>query len=101
MGPGLTRVEYWFWLIWGVLLRLALIGGLIYALYRVRFIIVTVLLAAVVAFAIEPLVEYLDSRRALRFVPGPTRRLVVTSFVFSLVVPHLLPLTQYILDPLV
>jgi predicted PurR-regulated permease PerM len=101
MGPGRTRVEYWFWLIWGVLLRLALIGGLIYALYRVRFIIVTVLLAAVVAFAIEPLVEYLDSRRALHFVPGPTRRLAVTFFVFLLVVLGLVALTRYILDPMV
>ena len=101
MGPGRTRVEYWFLLIWGVLLRLALIGGLIYAVYRVRFIIVTALLAAVVAFAIEPLVEYLDTRRALHFVPGPTRRLAVTFFVFSLVVLGLVVLTRYILDPMV
>jgi predicted PurR-regulated permease PerM len=101
MAAGRTRAEYWFWLIWGVLLRLALIAGLVYAVYRVRFIIVTVLLAAVVAFAIEPLVEYLDRRRALHFIPAPTRRLLVTFCVFFLVVVGLVVLSEYILDPMV
>jgi len=49
MAPGRTQVEYWFTLIWGVLLRLALIAGLVYAVYRVQFIIVTVVLAALVS----------------------------------------------------
>lgn len=101
IAPARTRIEYWFLLIWGVLLRLTLIVGLIYAVYRVRFIIVTVLLAAVVAFAIEPLVAYLDSRRALRFLPAPTRRLLVTFFVFFLVVLGLVVLTEFILTPMV
>ena len=101
IGPARTRVEYWFLLIWGVLLRLTLIVGLIYAVYRVRFIIVTVVMATVVAFAIEPLVTYLDSRRALHFIPPPTRRLLVTFFVFFLVVLGLVVLTRYILDPMV
>src|SRR5947209_8196936 len=101
MSAGRTRVEYWFWVVWGVLLRLAVIAGLIYSIYRVRFIIVTVLLAAVVAFAIEPLVDYLDRRRALHFIPAPTRRLLVTFFVFLLVVVGLVVLTRYILDPMV
>src|SRR5438046_2455525 len=83
MGPGRTRGEHWFTLIWGLLLRLALIVGLGYVVYRVRFIIVTVVLAAVVAFAIEPLVQHLYKSRALRFLPGPPRRLLVTSGPFS------------------
>jgi predicted PurR-regulated permease PerM len=98
-GPGRTRVEHWFALIWGLLLRLALIAGLIYVVYRVRFTIVTVVLAAVVAFAIEPLVQNLYRRRALRSLPGPTRRLVVTFAAFFLVVVGTVVLTRYILDP--
>src|SRR5438128_805736 len=99
MGPSRTRVEHWFTLIWGLLLRFALIVGLGYVVYRVRFIIVTVVLAAVVAFAIEPLVQNLYQRRALRFLPGPTRRLLVTFAAFFLVVVGMVVLTRYILDP--
>src|SRR5687768_4042012 len=73
MVPGRSRVEYSFQLIWNLLLRFALIAGLIYCVYRVRFIIVTVILAALVAFAIEPLVTHLHTRRYLRFIPSPTR----------------------------
>jgi predicted PurR-regulated permease PerM len=101
IGPARTRVEYWFLLIWGVLLRLTLIAGLVYAVYRVRSIIVTVIMATVVAFAIEPLVTYLDSRRSLHFLPAPTRRLLVTLFVFFLVVLTVVVMTQFILTPMV
>lgn len=101
MVPGRSRVEYWFSLIWGVLFRLAFIAGAIYCLYRVRFIIVTVILAALVAFAIEPIVSHLHTRRYLRFMPPPTRRVVVTFFVFCLVVLGLVVLTKYVLDPMV
>src|SRR5437867_1479268 len=101
MVPARTRVEYWFLLIWGVLLRLALIAGLIYCVYRVRFIIITVILAALVSFAIEPLVSYLNGRRFLHFIPQPTRRLLVTFFVFCLVVLGLVVQVKYILDPMV
>src|SRR3954454_4579956 len=98
-APARTRVEYWFLLIWGVLLRLALIAGLIYGVYRVRFIIIPVILAALGSFAIEPLGSYLNSRRFLHFIPQPTRRLLVTFFVFCLVVLGLVVLVRYILDP--
>lgn len=101
MIPARSRVEYSFQLIQRVLLRLALIAALIYFVYRVRSIIVTVLLAAVVAFAIEPLVRYLDTRRSLQFLPAATRRLLVTFFVFFLVVLGLVVLTRYVLDPMV
>src|SRR5215217_8053515 len=100
MTPGRSRVEYWFLLIWGVLLRLALIAGLVYCVYRVRFIIITVILAALVSFAIEPLVSYLNSRRFLHFIPRPSRQLLVTFFVFCLVVLGLVVLVKYILDPM-
>jgi predicted PurR-regulated permease PerM len=101
MVPGRTRVEYWFLLIWGVLVRLALIAGLIYFVYRVRFVIVTVLMAVVFSFAIEPLVQYLHTHRALHFIPGPTRRLLVTLIVFLLVLVALVVLTVYVLTPMV
>jgi predicted PurR-regulated permease PerM len=99
--PGQTRVDYWFLLIWKLLLRLALIAVGIYAIYRSRFIIVTVILAALLAVAIEPLVGYLYTRRALRFISPAWRRLLVTSFVFLLVVIGLAALNFFILHPVV
>jgi predicted PurR-regulated permease PerM len=97
---GRTRIEYWFTLVWWLLIRFALIAGAIYFAYRVRFIIVTVILAALVAFAIEPLVHYLHTRRALHFIPGPSRRLLVTFFVFILVVAALVVLNIYVFTPM-
>jgi predicted PurR-regulated permease PerM len=101
MVPGRSRVEYWFQLIWGVLFRLAFIAAAIYCIYRVRFIIITVILAALVAFAIEPVVGHLHTRRYLRFIPPPARRVLVTFFVFCLLVLGLVVLTKYVLDPMV
>src|SRR5688500_17354640 len=72
MVPGRSRVVYWFQRIWGVLFRLAFIAAAIYCLYRVRFIIITVILAALAAFAIEPFVGHLHTRRYLRFIPAAT-----------------------------
>ena len=47
--------------------RLTLIVGLFYAVYRVRFIIVTVLMAAVVAFAIEPNFHFVGHKSSPAF----------------------------------
>src|SRR2546422_10338713 len=76
MTTARTRVEIWFSLIWGVLLRLALIAAFAYTVYRVRFVIVTVLMAVFLALGIAPLVEALDRPLLLPFLRPGTRRVL-------------------------
>jgi predicted PurR-regulated permease PerM len=45
--------------IWRLLLRLSLVAGIIYACYRLRTIITTLFVAAIVAYVLEPLVSWL------------------------------------------
>lgn len=46
-----------FGLIWGVMWRLALVAVVVYFLIRIRFVLVTVLLAAILAFVMNPIVD--------------------------------------------
>lgn len=48
--------------IWRLLMRLALLGAIIYAGYRLRAIIATVFIAAIFAYVLDPLVEWLSRR---------------------------------------
>jgi len=49
--------------IWRLLLRLALFAVILYALYRLRNIIETLFVAAIIAYALDPLVEWLCQKR--------------------------------------
>jgi predicted PurR-regulated permease PerM len=62
MAPK-TSVETAFDMIWRIGLRIALLIGLGYFLYRVRSVLVTIMLAAVVTYALLPIVDFLCSRR--------------------------------------
>jgi predicted PurR-regulated permease PerM len=100
MTAARTRVEFWFTLIWGVLLRLSLIAVVGYGLYRVRFVIVTVVMAVFLALALAPLVEFLDRPRVLPFLRPATRRFLVTLFVFLLLFGLLIGCYFFIFTPL-
>ena len=50
--------------IWRLLVRLALVGLLIYAGYRLRNIATTLFVAAIIAYVLDPLVEWLATNRA-------------------------------------
>ncbi len=80
-----SRVETIFELIWGVGLRLVLLVGIAYFLYRVRAVIVAVLLAAVLTYAILPLVDLLCLYR-VRGMRRRTQRVAVTVLVFILLI---------------
>ena len=54
-----TRTDTIFGVIWGVMLRFAIIVGILYLLYRVRSILVAVLIAVMLAYVALPAVEYL------------------------------------------
>jgi len=49
------RIDTWFALIWGLGVRFALIVAVVYVLYRLRYVLVTVLLSAILAFTLAPL----------------------------------------------
>lgn len=80
-----SRVENIFELIWGVGLRLVILVGIGYFVYRVRAVIVAVLLAAVLTYAILPLVDFLCKYR-VRGMRRKTQRLVATILVFILLI---------------
>ncbi|MHB0913482.1 MAG: AI-2E family transporter [Armatimonadota bacterium] len=70
-------------MIWRVGLRLALWGAGLYVLYRVRSVIVLIILAAVLAYAVSPIVDLLCTRR-VRCVNRKLQRLGATLVVFAL-----------------
>lgn len=80
-----SRVENVFDLIWGVGLRLVLLVGIGYFVYRVRAVIVAVLIAAVLTYAILPLVDLLCTYR-VRGMRRRTQRVVATILVFILLI---------------
>jgi predicted PurR-regulated permease PerM len=74
-------VEGVFELIWRILIRIALWTLLAYLLYRVRSILVTIMLSAILAYALLPVVDALCAYR----VTGMSRkmqRFLATLFVF-------------------
>ena len=68
-------------LIWRVGLRLALWVGLGYVLYRIRTILATIVIAAVLTYAIIPIVDFLCSRR-IKGLSRKHHRLIATLLVF-------------------
>lgn len=63
------------------IMRAAIAAVLGYVLWRTRGIIVTILIAAVVAAALEPMVAYI-CRRRIRFIHPRTQRLLAAILVF-------------------
>lgn len=56
---GLVRTENWVNGVWRLLVRLTLIGLGLYACYRLRSIIATIFIAAIIAYVLDPSVEWL------------------------------------------
>lgn len=80
-----TRVEGIMELIWGVGLRMVLYVGVGYFLYRVRSVIIAVLLAAVLTYAVQPVVDFL-CRYHVRGMKYKTQRLISTALVFIVLI---------------
>ena len=68
-------------LIWRIGLRLALWGAVGYLLYRVRSVIVAIILAAVLCYALLPIVDFLCAYR-IRGVSRKFQRFLATLLVF-------------------
>lgn len=76
-----NRIETSIAVIWGVFVRLAAVAGILYFAYRVRFIAITVLISALLALAVAPVVDYLTNV-APRRLSYSARRFLVTLLVF-------------------
>ncbi|MHB1458449.1 MAG: AI-2E family transporter [Armatimonadota bacterium] len=91
-------VEGVFELIWRVFLRLALWGSLGYFLYRVRSVVVTILLAAVLTYAVLPIVDALCAYRIIG-ISRKFQRLISTLLVFVALITSLVFLTTQFITP--
>jgi predicted PurR-regulated permease PerM len=63
MRLGGGRAENLATAVWRLLLRLTLVVATIYACYRLRGIITTIIIAAIIAYVLDPAVEWLCRRR--------------------------------------
>lgn len=59
MAPPFGRAENTFNAVWRFLLRLVIIGAVCFACYRLRNIITTVFIAAIIAYVLNPAVDWL------------------------------------------
>ncbi len=94
-----TRAELTFQLIWGVLLRLAIVLGAFYFLYRVRFILITVIISALLALVLNPLVDRLQRNIPRHWGNRQTQRLIVTLVVFILLLGAFVLANIYFVAP--
>lgn len=76
-----TSVERTIAVIWKLLWRLAIIAGSVYIFYRVRTILISVLIAVLLTYALLPAVEWI-CRKRVKYLPPKTQRLVATIAVF-------------------
>lgn len=76
-----TSVERTIAVIWRLLWRLAIIAGSIYILYRVRTILISVLIAVLLTYALLPVVEWI-CRKRIKYLHPKTQRLLATMAVF-------------------
>jgi predicted PurR-regulated permease PerM len=80
--PRRSRPETWLSAVSMLILRIVLAVTVGYVLFRLGFIIVVVLTAAMLALAMTPLVDWLQRSPALRPLSRPARRTFATSVVF-------------------
>lgn len=64
MTIGPTKTETGVSSIWRLLVRLAIVAGIVYGFYRLRSVITTLFVAAIIAYAVDPLVSWLIKRRS-------------------------------------
>jgi len=82
--PGDWRARVTFSLITGVLLRLAVIAAIGYLVYRARFILTTVLIAAILSLAVSPAVDRISRWPGL-WGSRRVRKTIATTIVFVLI----------------
>jgi predicted PurR-regulated permease PerM len=95
-----VRPDTWLGAVWNLLLRIVVVAAVGYALYRIREIIVVVLLAAMLAFTTAPVVDWLCRVSPFRLLPHHSRRGWAAAVVFTLLAASLIGLAILIVQPL-
>ncbi|MDO8585481.1 MAG: AI-2E family transporter [Armatimonadota bacterium] len=95
-----SKVETIIGVIWGFFVRLALLAGLVYALYQARSILVAVLLAVMLTYVVLPLVNSLSAVR-VRGWSYKSRRFWACVLVFVVLLALTGVAVQYIVAPFV
>ncbi|MEN6372971.1 MAG: AI-2E family transporter [Armatimonadota bacterium] len=78
-----TRTESTLNVIWSLLVRIVLTVALVWVVWKVRSVLITVILSAMLAYVLMPAVDLLSSRKFLS-INKRTRRLVASIIVFIL-----------------
>lgn len=98
LSPAAERAEVTISVIWGVLVRLTIVAFTLYFLWRIRFIAVTVVFAALLALMLNPLVDWLTERvRWPASVSG--RRFLVTLGVFLALIALFVGVNYFLMMP--
>lgn len=95
-----TRPDAWARATFGLLLRVAILAAGLYILWRVRFIIVVLMVAALLAFALAPVVDWILRLDGIRRLPSRVRRPLATSFVFVLLALLLVGVSAMVVQPI-
>jgi predicted PurR-regulated permease PerM len=95
------RPETWLAAIWSLLVRVTVVAVLAYALWRVQFIIVVILVSAMLALTLRPVIEWLQRTRLMQPVPRSARRSIATTVVFLITGALLVQVGISIVKPLV
>lgn len=95
-----TRPESWLAAVWTLLLRLIAIGVVAYVLWRLRVVIVVVLLSAMLAFTMAPVVDWLCRSPLLRWLKPDGRRGWGTAIVFIALALLIVEVGRLIVTPL-
>ncbi|MCL6520432.1 MAG: AI-2E family transporter [Armatimonadetes bacterium] len=102
MNPK-SRVEGIFELVWGVgiriALRITLWAGLAYFLWKARSVLTAVIIAAVLAYAMLPIVDFLCSYR-VRGMKRRTQRIIATTLVFIVLLSGIVSFALAFISPL-
>lgn len=98
--PGRSRAENWLSAVWTLLLRIAAVVLIAYVLWRLRVVIVVVLMSAMLAFTLAPVVDWLCRSPLLRFLPRGLRRGLSSGLVFGVMAVGLVVLVLLIVAPL-
>lgn len=94
------RPERWLAAVWTLILRIAIAVAVGYVLWRLRVVIVVVLMAAMLAFTMAPVVDWLCRTPLLRPLPHHFRKSASTSLVFVVLAVALVQLVFLIVHPL-
>ena len=95
-----SLADQWLGAVWLLFVRLALVTGGVYVVYRVRWVIVWTLLAVLLACTLEPISTWVERRPRLRGMTRNTRKLIAVSAVFAALIGALSWLGVFILSPL-